>query len=203
MVSRTAAESIIDLYSRRAADWDQDRRDLGQEVVWLERFSVGLAKGAAVLDLGCGSGRPIAETLVSRGFSLTGVDASPGLIDLCRARFPDHDWRTADMRGLDLGRTFDGLVAWHCLFHLTPGDQRAMFPVFNRHVAPGGVLMFTSGDTAGESVGEWRGEPLYHASLTPGDYRGALDEAGFDLVDSVLDDPDCGGASVWLARRRG
>lgn len=37
-----------------------------------------------------------------------------------------------------------------------------MFPVFAAHAAPGAVLMFTSGPTAGEAIGEWEGEPLYH-----------------------------------------
>ncbi|MGZ9101168.1 MAG: methyltransferase domain-containing protein, partial [Brevundimonas sp.] len=155
-----------------------------------------------VLDLGCGSGEPIAGYLIGQGRRVTGVDAAPGLIDLCRARFPDQEWQVADMRGLDLGRAFDGVIAWHSAFHLTPADQQTMFTVYARHVKPGGVLMFTSGGAAGESVGEWRGEPLYHGSLSPEAYRAGLAAAGFELVAHTTDDPDCGGATVWLSRRR-
>ena len=35
------------------------------------------------------------------------------------------------------------------------------------------LLMFNSGPAYGESVGEYRGDPLYHASLDPDDYLGA------------------------------
>jgi SAM-dependent methyltransferase len=196
------AEAIIDLYSRRAMDWDADRGRSLIERAWLDAFLIHMPVDGRVLDLGCGSGEPIAGYLIRQGRRVTGVDASPGLIALCQARFPEQDWRVADMRGLDLGRRFDGVIAWHSAFHLTPPDQQAMFAVYARHVAPGGLLMFTSGSTAGESVGQWRGEPLYHGSLSPEAYRAGLDAAGFDLMAHRIDDPECGGATVWLSRRR-
>lgn len=196
------ADGIVDLYSRRAGEWDADRGKTLIEKAWLDAFLAHVPPGGSILDLGCGSGEPIARYLIEQGRRLTGVDAAPGLIDLCRGRFPDHDWRVADMRGLDLGGAFNGVIAWHSVFHLTPRDQREMFAVYGRHVAPGGVLMFTSGTHEGETVGEWRGEPLYHGSLSAADYRAALDASGFDLLDNRIDDPETGGATVWLARAR-
>src|SRR3954469_1600763 len=77
-------------------------------------------------------------------------------------------------RGLSLGQRFDGILAWDSFFHLRPGDQRAMFPVFRDHAAPGASLLFTSGPRAGVAMGEWQGEPLYHASLDPDEYRALL-----------------------------
>lgn len=197
-----AADGIIDLYSRRPLDWDQDRGKTLIEKPWLDAFLDHVPADGSVLDLGCGSGEPIARYLIEQGRRVTGIDAAPGLIDLCRSRFPEHDWRVADMRGLDLGRTFDGVIAWHSAFHLRPPDQRGMFAVYARHLAPGGVLMFTSGTEAGETVGEWRGEPLYHASLSVEDYRAALASAGFEVLANGIGDPQTGGATVWLARAR-
>jgi SAM-dependent methyltransferase len=196
------SEGIIDLYSRRALDWDRDRGRSLAERSWLDAFLARVPAAGSVLDLGCGSGEPIARYLVEQGRRLTGVDAAPALIDLCRGRFPDHDWRVADMRGLTLGRTFDGLIAWHSAFHLTPHDQRAMFAVYARHLVPGGVLMFTSGTDEGEVVGEWHGEPLYHGSLSLEEYRQRLDAAGFEVLADPVDDPVSEGATVWLARAR-
>jgi hypothetical protein len=105
------------------------------------------------------------------------------------------------MRSLALGRTFDALLAWHSFFHLTPDEQRAMFPVFAAHAANGAMLMFTSGPAEGVAMGTFEGEPLYHASLDPEEYRRLLRENGFAVVDHVADDPDCGGATIWLARK--
>lgn len=199
---RSPAEDVVDLYARRALDWDRDRGRELRERAWLDAFLAHIPPGGTVLDLGCGSGEPIARHLVARGRAVTGVDAAPGLIALCRARMPDQTWLVADMRGLDLGRRFDGVLAWHSAFHLTPEDQLGLFAVHARHTTPGGVLMFTSGSEHGESIGSWHGEPLYHGSLSTEGYRMALDAAGFDLISHLADDPACGGATVWLARHR-
>lgn len=64
-------------------------------------------------------------------------------------------------------------------------------------------LMFTSGPAQGEAIGELRGETLYHASLAPDEYRALLAANDFDVVDQKSDDPDCGGHTIWLARRKG
>ncbi len=194
-------ERIAALYEKNAAAWDRQRgRDL-HERAWLERFEALLPAGGKILDIGCGMGEPIAAWLIGRGFRLTGVDSSPSLVAMARERFPGHAWRTLDMRDLDLGRRFDGLIAWHSLFHLRPEDQRPMFARFAAHAEEGAALMFTSGSEQGERIGEWRGEPLYHGSLDPGEYRRLLDEHGFAVVEQRMHDPDCGGSNVWLARR--
>ena len=197
-----AAARIVGLYRRHARAWAADRGDrLAVERGWLDRFTALLPQGAEILDIGCGSGVPIAAALIAQGHAVTGVDSSPEMIAMCRERFPDGDWRMADMRGLSLGRTFAGVLAWDSFFHLDHDDQRAMFPVFAAHAAPGAALMFTSGPAHGVAMGAYGGEPLFHASLDPAEYRAQLGAHGFDVVAHAANDPDCGGHTVWLARR--
>lgn len=195
------ADTIIPLYQRHARAYDRLRGRSLFERPWLDAFAALLRDGGAVLDIGCGMGEPIARDLIARGFAVTGVDSSPDLIAMARARFPQHAWMVADMRALSFDRTFDGLIAWDSFFHLTPDDQRRMFAVFRTHAAPRAVLMFTSGPAHGEAIGEFEGEPLYHASLDPAEYRALLEARGFDVVRHVAEDPACGGHTVWLARR--
>jgi trans-aconitate methyltransferase len=195
-------ERIIGLYEQHAAAWDALRGvEATLEAPWLERFAARLPAAGTVLDIGCGAGQPIARWLTGRGFQVTGIDSSPSLIALCRERFPKAAWHIADMRELALGQRFDGLVAWHSLFHLAPEDQRPMFARFAAHSSPGATLMFTSGCAEGVRIGEWQGEPLYHASLDPGEYRNLLAGNGFDLLEHRPRDPDCGEATVWIATR--
>jgi 2-polyprenyl-3-methyl-5-hydroxy-6-metoxy-1,4-benzoquinol methylase len=195
------ADRIIDLYERHAHDYVADRARLIQgEATWLDRFTRLLPQGATILDIGCGFGEPIARHLVEQGFAVDGVDASPTLISICRDRFPDRSWHTADMRALALGVSFHGLIAWNSLFHLSCDDQRSMFPVLRRHAAPGTALMFTSGPSHGEAIGSYRDEPLYHASLAPEEYCALLAAHGFRLVEHIVEDPDCSGHTVWLAQ---
>ena len=60
--------------------------------------------------------------------------------------------------------------------------------------------MFTSGPAHGEAIGSYKGEPLYHASLDAAEYRALLNANGFEVVAHVVEDPDCGGHTVWLAQ---
>ena len=200
---RTPSDDIIDVYERNAAAWDQDRqyRRPDGEARWIERF-VGVADpGSELLDLGCGSGEPITPDLLRVGHAVVGVDSSRSLIALCRQRFPEQEWIVADMRRLDLGRRFGGVLAWHSLFHLTAEEQEQMFPILARHLLPGAPLLFTSGTRRDVTVGSWRGERLYHASLDTDEYETLLETNGFSITDHKADDVSCGGATVWLARR--
>jgi len=129
-----------------------------------------------------------------------GVDSSPVMIDVCRKHFRKQEWIVADMRELALRRTFSGILAWDSFFHLCHDDQRRMFPVFRAHAASQTALMFTSGPAHGEAIGSFGGEPLYHASLEQAEYRSLLDRNGFHVVSHVVEDPDCGGHTIWLAQ---
>ena len=170
------------------------------EADWLDRFLGLPPPRPAILDIGCGSGEPVASYLAERGCDLTGVDSAPEMIGFCRTLLPGQEWIAADMRALSLGRAFDGIIAWDSFFHLCPDDQRRMFPIFRAHAAPRAALMFTSGPDHGVATGTFEGEPLYHASLSGDEYRALLAGNGFDLVVHVLEDPTCGRHTVWLAQ---
>jgi hypothetical protein len=132
---------------------------------------------------------------------VTGVDAATSLLDIAADTFPEQTWIAADMRRLPPLGKFNGLIAWHSFFHLTPDDQRLMFETFNRLAHAGAPLMFTSGTSLGEAIGTFAGQPLYHGSLDPAEYRQLLQVAGFGVVDHIENDPTCGGANIWLARK--
>ncbi len=195
------SDAIIGIYQRHAAAFDAARGRELFERAWLDRLTALIPAAGCLLDLGCGMGELIAAHLIARGFRVTGVDTSPGLLGLCRQRFPDHVWHLADMRHLALDTRFDGILAWDSFFHLSQADQRAIFAVFARHAAPGAALLFTSGPAEGIAMGEFEGEPLFHASLDPAEYRALLHAHGFDQIAHCAEDQACGGHTVWLARR--
>lgn len=194
------ADAIIDLYDRHAHAWDTRRSRNLFEKPWLDRFLALVPAGGPVLDLGCGSGEPIARHLIESGHPVTGVDSSSAMIRLCTGRFPDQRWVVADMRRLLLSYQFAGILAWDSFFHLSRDDQRGMFAIFAAHAAPGAALMFTSGPADGEAIGTFEGEPLYHASLSVIEYQALLTRHGFAVVAHAIEDPACGRHTIWLAR---
>lgn len=195
------SERIVGHYERHAREWEADRRNSRwNDKPWHDRFISALPSAARVLDLGCGGGFPVASNMVACGLHVTGVDSSPTLISLCRERMSDQEWLVADMRSLSLGRKFDGILAWDSFFHLSHSIQRGMFKLFADHSAPGTVLMFNAGPTHGEGIGEYRGDPLYHASLAPTEYQELLAHSGFEIIARTVEDRSIGGRTAWLAK---
>ena len=92
---------------------------VGASVVadWSQR----LPRGATVLDLGCGTGVPISQVLIERGFMVYGVDASPTIVAAFRTRFPNVPVECAAVEDSDFfARTFDGVLAWGLFFCSMP-----------------------------------------------------------------------------------
>lgn len=196
-------QNIPSLYERHADYFDGSRGKSLVEQEWMDKFLAIAGCGANILDLGCGTAEPLAAYCIANGHHVTGLDGSAPMLDLCRERFPDQEWLLGDMRHCRLGKVFKGILAWDSFFHLPPEDQRHMFAIFERHAAPGAALMFTSGPGAGEAIGEFQGEQLYHASLDSIEYGSLLTSHGFALVEHVIEDQSCGGHTIWLARYLG
>ena len=185
----------------KIADWfDEVRsRDL-IERPYLEALTANLEDGAGILDLGCGTGEPVLRFLSEFNYQITGVDGSRAMLDKAKSRFPNMKFILEDMRDIDLAGCFDAIIAWHSLFHLPPDDQRDIFEVLTRHMNPGGLLLFTSGTTAGECWSNNGGEDLYQSSLDTEEYKHLLAAQNFHVLRYVEDDPECGRATIWLAR---
>lgn len=201
MPNNHLSENIIELYRKYAREWVALRGEDLYEKVWLDRLLALVPAQAQILDIGCGSGKPIAAYLLAQGYTVTGVDSSETMLLMARQNFPEQTWLQADMRQFNLAQKFDAILAWDSFFHLTQDDQRHMFAQFARHAKLGTVLMFTSGPEHGEAIGELFGEPLYHASLSSEEYRHLLAQYGFEVLKMVAEDPECTGHTVWLAKK--
>lgn len=200
MSLRDLAKTTRAVYERNAAGFDRHRGRLLIERPWLDRFLALVPEGEAVLDLGCGAGEPIARYLIESGREVWGADFSEPMLAIARERFPQATWVLADMRTLDLGRQFAGIVGWDSFFHLTQDEQRSVIPLLARHLSPDGALLLTVGPSDGEVTGTVEGDPVYHSSLAPDEYARVLAEAGLKVVDFVPEDPACDYHSVLLAR---
>ncbi len=81
------------------------------EADFLERH-LAISAGAHLLDVPCGHGR-LAIELAARGYRVTGVDLSSGLLDAARAeaaaRGVEVSWRQSDMRELPFVEPFDAV----------------------------------------------------------------------------------------------
>ena len=96
----------------------------------------------SLLDVACGTGKHL-ELLRASFPDVAGVDLDEGLLAIARQRLPDVPLTMADMRTVDLGRTFDAVT---CLFSSVgylcdAGELASAIGRMAAHLAPGGVLV--------------------------------------------------------------
>lgn len=198
-----SAQNIPILYKRFAKAWQKLRRQSEfVEKNWLDLFLNQIKPHGQILDLGCGDGQPIAEYCIEKGFPITGIDCTKRFIKTANKRFPEQVWLQDDMRYFPITQKYSAIIAWDSFFHLTRDEQRAMFSRFAKLANPEAPLMFTSGPSDGEAIGDFNGHELYHASLAEEEYRALLIKHGFGLLSYKLEDQTCGGRSIWLAKKR-
>ena len=185
-------------------DWfdNHRRKDLSMEKSYLDLLQKHISVNGNILDVGCGTGEPIAQFFLDNGYQVTGVDASKKMIEICQQRFPQGTWYLADMRTLSLSDKYDAVIAWHSFFHLPHDDQRSTLPLLASLVKQNGLLIFTSGPEYGEVWSDNGGYDVYHASLSSKEYKDILSKSDCNVMLHKVQDPDCGGASVWVAEKR-
>jgi SAM-dependent methyltransferase len=95
----------------------------------------------SVLDAGCGTGR-VGVELARRGVEVVGVDLDPDLLARARDKAPELTWVEADLSDMDLGRTFDVVVAaGNVLGFVAEPRRRAAVARCAGHVRSGGHLV--------------------------------------------------------------
>ena len=106
---------------------------------WLSQARI---RGGPILELGCGTGK-LSIPLAQAGFSVTGLDNSPALLQFAASKSGAVNWIAGDMRGFDLNERFALIMLpSNNLGHLhTPEDFQRCIGSVKRHLQPGGALV--------------------------------------------------------------
>jgi 2-polyprenyl-3-methyl-5-hydroxy-6-metoxy-1,4-benzoquinol methylase len=121
----------------------RDRLSIGVDVI--RAWAKNLSRGTSVLDLGCGSGVPVSQTLIDEGFIVSAIDASPTLVATFRSRFPDVDiaCEQAEISRF-FGKTYDAVIAIGLMFLLSEVAQKTLILNVGSALNIGGRFLFTS-----------------------------------------------------------
>lgn len=154
---------------------------------WINGLQCRLHDGASVLDLGCGCGVPVARTLASHGYTVTGVDISEVQIDRARRLVPSATFVNADATRVDFAAaSFDAIVCLYVLIHLPQPTQQRLLHRMASWLRPGGALLATTGAAAWTGIEEnWLDgdTPMWWSHPDAATYRRWLSDAGF-IVDA-------------------
>jgi SAM-dependent methyltransferase len=143
-----------------------------------------VASPAAVLDLGCGSGIPVARTLAER-FSVTGVDFSAEQIRLARKHVPAATFIECDLSQLDLpAASFHAVVAFYVLFHLPRHEQLGLLASIWKWLKPGGCFLGTLSrwDEEPYTEPDFFGVEMFWTNFGLERYQQILRNHGFELL---------------------
>jgi 2-polyprenyl-6-hydroxyphenyl methylase/3-demethylubiquinone-9 3-methyltransferase len=149
--------------------------------------------GKSALDVGCGAGL-LAEPLARLGASVTGVDASPELIEAARAHSAavglDIDYRAGELA--DLTGEFDLITCMEVIEHVA--DPAAFVRALAQRLASDGLLVLSTPNatawsrlmmiTIGEGLGRIpRGTHDFAKFIAPDRLKALLDDAGLTCLD--------------------
>ena len=125
-------------WGARAAAWaEQEEQQVPTYAETLRR--VELERGAAVLDVGCGSG-VFLRLAADRGARASGLDASEELVALARRRVPEADVRVGEMQQLPYDdASFDLVAGFNAFFFAA--DMVAALREAGRVARPGAPVI--------------------------------------------------------------
>lgn len=138
--------SQTDHFDRVASRYDELRAPTGFTPMHETLAREERLGGAAVLDVGCGTGGH-AQILAERfGCRISGLDPSRQMLEVARRRLPDADFRVGTAEHLPYpGGRFDAALILLVVHHL---DRLAAFPEIHRVVRREGRLLISTPDPA-------------------------------------------------------
>jgi SAM-dependent methyltransferase len=182
-----------------------DDADEGQYAPWLADLHRRLPTSAAVLDLGCGCGVPVARSLADAGHHVTGVDISDVQIERARRLVPRGTFLRADATRLDLPpASFDAVVCLYALIHMPLADQPHLLGRLVTWLRPGGWLLATVGYDAWTGTEDnWLGgpAPMWWSHADAATYRLWLQRAGMAILAEDLIPEGTSGHTLFWAQR--
>ena len=180
--SELPAESAS-YYDRNAATYSTTNQNPAE---FIDEFLSHMQEGGTILDLGSGPGIN-AEYMHSRNFQVIGIDLSEKMVEYARSRYPDIDFRLADMAKLPFtAETFGGILASYSLIHLRKEMIPSVLAKLYEILKQGGIIYLSV--QSGNSM-----QGLFSHPVIPGDQVflnifakeeicGLLSGCGFEIV---------------------
>jgi 2-polyprenyl-3-methyl-5-hydroxy-6-metoxy-1,4-benzoquinol methylase len=168
-------------------------------------FADKLNPNANLLDIGCGTGRPLTKYLCERKFNVTGIDVSEKMVEIAKSeKIPNAEFVTCDFFDFHSTEKFDGILAWDSFFHFPKERQEEIYIKVGSILNSNGYLLFTHGDVDDEHFDKMMGESFYYSCLPKEKVSQILIDNGFEIEYVYKDylENDTHRGLVVLAKRR-
>lgn len=115
-------KDVISYFDSHAENWDGELIK-NQEIVEKILDNAGVAAGMDILDVATGTGVLIPDYLARKVDSVTAIDISPKMAEICAAKFPEAEVLCGDVEETDFGRLFDCIMVYNAFPHF-PEPER-------------------------------------------------------------------------------
>lgn len=196
-------DNIADVWSQKR-EWYIEQESIDEAISHLET-------GSCILDVGCGSGKPIAAYLLSKGFDVHGIDISAKQVEHAKHIIPKEKLFVTDIFSFSTTLTFDAIICWFTIFHIHANQHPEVLKKLHSLLKPKGILLITFADTGIEPEGtdltvidehtiesEMFGERFYHSGNPAPINSQIVKSVGFKIIGDKIDQP---GNQVILAMK--
>lgn len=184
-----------DSYNKIAHAWGSARSGFfGREREYIDAVLLAVPKGSTILDVGCGTGRPMAEYVTSQGHHVVGVDQSEEMLEIAWRTFPNETWVLSPMEAYDPQVVYQGALIWDSLFHVRRTEHEPIISKVVSGLPSGGRVMLTVGGSAHPAFTDFMyGQEFYYDSNTPEETEGILLRLGCRMkIAEYMNVPDGG-----------
>ena len=190
-------------FDKDASQWDDNpgRVKVAADIAGAMIAEIPLTKELNILDFGCGTGL---VTLALQPFvrSITGIDSSPGMLDVLNRKISERGLSNVRTQHLDMdhGGNLSGLyhlvVSSMTLHHIR--EINPLLKQFYQILRPSGILCIADLDEDGGRFHE-SNDGVFHYGFSREALARQFEEAGFQNVRTVqaaaVEKPVAGGAS--------
>jgi len=163
----------------------QKKRNIWKNWKELNDLAKRLPKNSKILDVGCGSGIPVAKFLVGKKFDVIGIDLSENMVKMARKNVPNGKFYVMDMEKMKFpSESFDSIVAFYSIIHIPRKHHRRILNNFYRILKPSGFLLITAGfgDDEYSIENNWFGAKMYWSHFDKETNLELIKKAGFRIV---------------------
>lgn len=159
-----------------------------ESIQWIMR-QIQDQKPAKVLDLGCGTGRPVCSAFADAGHDVLGVDVSGVMLSDAQAKVSNAKFIKADIFQVELPRqSFDAITIF---FSLAAGSSQDLIRRQIRRMydwlKSEGVLVLATVPLARDQVrSSFMGRPFVGSGLSQDEYLTCIKQVGLEIVHHSL-----------------
>lgn len=169
---------------------------------YLEKLNSLLKPGSLILDLGCGSGKPIDRFFINRGHKVIGIDISEEQIKLAKRNVPQAEYMVKDISKLQKEEyQADAIVSFYTIVHIPRETHQELFEKINSFLPIGGLALVTMGSSEWEGIEDFYGVKMYFSHYGTEKNREIIEKSGFEIILEEIDTSLGERHQVILARK--